>query len=338
MLHGTNIIAHIMSLSTWCTRPGLEIHSTMNHWLHTLAAQCGHIFRRLARSRPVSGEASEADAGNATLMPEQLWSRLLRRHSFLVPLNPDEARRLQALCMQFIRDKQFSAAGGHELDDEIIASIAVQATLPVLELGLGAYPEFSEIIVYPGEFLVERDIEDDHGVVHPTRETLSGEAWEGGPVILSWADASGDDADPLSSHGNNVVIHEFAHKLDMANGEVDGLPAFYRTLHGDLDAAAWCTALSAAHEDLIERIEALEAGFPKTLDPESDEALELYAKLPLDPYAATDPGEFFSVCAEAFFVDPERLTFAYPAVYDQLKRYFRQDPLQRLRTFARQSP
>lgn len=239
--------------------------------------------------------------------------------------------------MQFIRDKQFSAAGGHELDEEIITSIAVQAALPVLELGLEAYPTFSEIIVYPGEFLVERDVEDDHGVVHPTREVLSGEAWEDGPVILSWADASGDDPDSLGSAGSNVVIHEFAHKLDMSNGEVDGLPAFYRTLHGDLDAAAWCTALSAAHEDLIKRLDALEASFPKTLDPESDAALALYAKLPLDPYAATDPGEFFSVCTEVFFTDPERLQIAYPAVYDQLRQYFRQDPLQRLRTFARRS-
>jgi len=312
----------------------------MNHWLHTLAAQCRHLFRRLAGGRSLSGErsdASDTDGGNATLMPGQLWSRLLRRHPFLLFLTPEEVGRLQALCMRFIRDKQFSAAGGHELSEEIIASIAVQAVLPVLELGLDAYPEFSEIIVYPGEFLVERDVEDDHGVVHPTRETLSGEAWEGGPVILSWADASGDGLDPIGSHGSNVVIHEFAHKLDMSNGEVDGLPAFYRTLHADLDAAAWCTALSAAHEDLIERIDALEASFPKTLDPESDQARKLYAELPLDPYAATDAGEFFSVCSETFFVDPERLITAYPAVYEQLKQYFRQDPLQRLRTFARQS-
>jgi len=260
------------------------------------------------------------------------WARLCAHHDFLAVLTNDEITRLWSLSDQFIAGKQINAAGEHLLTDEIVTSIAIQACLPVLELGLQAYPDFDEIIVYPGGFMVERDITDEAGVVHHVREPLAGEAWEGGPVVLSWADAEGGTA------AGNVVIHEFAHKLDMGNGAVDGLPKFYRSLHAGLEAEHWCAVFDAALDDFTRRVDLLENSFPTDLDPESAHAQHLYATLPLDPYAAQDEGEFFSVCAEFFFVNPLRLAHGYPEVYELLKRYFRQDPAARLRSSVPQSP
>jgi Mlc titration factor MtfA (ptsG expression regulator) len=268
---------------------------------------------------------------HANPVPETLWPALCLRFPFLAPLSASEATRLRALCTEFVAGKQINSAGEHHLTDSMIACIAVQACLPVLELGLSAYPVFSEIIVYPGEFLVEREFIDEAGVVHRQREPLAGEAWEDGPVILSWEDVRGGAG--LDGEGN-VVIHEFVHKLDMSNGVVDGLPRFYRSVHPDLSTGEWSVAFETAWQDFNVRLERLETDFPADLDPESEQANALYASLPLDPYAATDPGEFFSVCAEVFFVDPERLNQAYPKVYDLLRRYFRQDPAARLRSSA----
>ncbi len=303
----------------------------MKHWLKRF------FFPWL---RPHRKTASEADATPVPEMPlvwarTDDWVKLRSRHPFLAALSDDESARLWRLCDEFIDSKQINAAGEHLLTDEIVTSIAIQACLPVLELGLQAYPDFDEIIVYPGEFMVEREIVDEAGVVHQVREALAGEAWEGGPVVLSWEDVAGLAGDSFPAMPDiapgNVVIHEFAHKLDMSNGAVDGLPRFYRSLHADLYAPQWCRTFDAALADFRKRVDDLENRLPHDLDPESQEASVWYAELPLDPYAAEDEGEFFSVCAEVFFVDPHRLAAAYPALYDLLKRYFRQDPGARLR-------
>lgn len=310
----------------------------MKHWLKP-------FFSSWLKPRrdPTAGSHATPVPGNPVQWARaEHWARLRARHDFLAALSDEESARLWRLCDAFIKDKQINAAGKHVLTDEIVTSIAVQACLPVLELGLQAYPDFAEIIVYPGEFMVEREIVDEAGVVHRVREALAGEAWEGGPVVLSWEDASGLPGDWHSNDADlpagNVVIHEFAHKLDMSNGAVDGLPRFYRSLHAGLDASNWCAVFDAALADFRMRLDDLEERLPRDLDPESDEASAWYAALPLDPYAAEDEGEFFSVCAEAFFVDPHRLAAAYPPLYDLLKCYFRQDPGARLRSSVPQSP
>ena len=141
--------------------------------------------------------------------------------------------------------------------------------------------------------------EDEDGVVHIGDDVLSGEAWEQGPVILAWSEieASG------RGEGFNVVVHEFVHKLDMLGGEADGVPP----LHGDMRVPEWVAAFDAAYDDLCDQLERGEEPW-------------------LDPYAAEDPAEFFAVCAEMFFDVPQRFRAEYPDVYDQLKRYFKQDP------------
>jgi hypothetical protein len=227
---------------------------------------------------------------------------VLAQLPFLRGLSSDEARRLRELAVLFLAEKQFSGARGFALDDAMRVSIAVQACLPILELGIARYDGWSEVIVYPGDFRVPVAETDDHGVVHEFHDERAGESWPGGPVVLSW-DAAAHATDM------SVVIHEFAHKLDMANGAADGMPP----LHADMDRRAWADAFRIAYE-----------GFCDAVDRDRETWL--------DPYAAEAPAEFFAVISEAFFEAPNETRRRYPDVYEQLRRFYRQDPAARLAT------
>jgi len=174
-----------------------------------------------------------------------------------------------------------------------------------------------------GEFLVPRETTDDAGVVHEYVEPIAGEAWDGGPLLLSWDDVLG------SSTGApyNVVIHEFTHKIDMLEGDANGVPPFDRRLHPTLETGRWTEILADAFERFNAELELIESELPPDIDPEDLEADPYYAHLPLDPYAAHSESEFFAVSSEAFFVDPARLRAAFPDWYAELAAFFRQDPL-----------
>jgi Mlc titration factor MtfA (ptsG expression regulator) len=256
------------------------------------------------------------------------WRALIASHGFLARLDDDERIRLRSLCGAFLDTKAINGAQGLVVDADIVASIVVQACLPILELGLSAYPRFEEIVVHPGDFVIEREIVDRDGIVHAWSEYAAGESWGDGPMVLSWeaAAVSGPRGRP-NADAFNVVIHEFAHKLDAGNDAIDGVPGFTRKLHAGLDARRWREVLEASLDDLAARVEEVERSIPRNVDPESMRADRYYAKLPLDAYAATDEAEFFSVSSEAFFVAPQRLADAYPDWYRLLATYYRQDPL-----------
>lgn len=243
-------------------------------------------------------------------LDETAWQEALSLPVF-AGLTVVEQERLQGLAQQLLDDKTFSAAGGAEVDDYVCTAIAAFAALPVLNLGAGWYSGWQEIIVYPGEFVPDREITDEHGVVHHVRHPMSGEAWEGGPLVLSWDDVTQSGL----GEGYNVVIHEFAHKLDMRNGAVDGLPA----LHSGLRTEDWAAAFGAAYADFCRRVDV-------------DEATEI------DPYAAESPAEFFAVLTEYFFEAPDLLARAYPHVYEQLRQYYLQNPLARMETTQDDTP
>ncbi|MFP5382130.1 MAG: zinc-dependent peptidase [Gammaproteobacteria bacterium] len=218
-------------------------------------------------------------------------------------LADDELQRLCEQASLLIAGKAFSAAGGAEVDDELQRVIAVQACLLTLNLDETSYDGWSEIILYPEEFLRDREEVDEAGVVHHSRDILAGESWHGGPLVLSLADVGMSG----QRDGFNVVLHEFAHKLDMLNGDANGFPP----LHRGMDAAAWARDFGAAYENLCTRVEAGE-------------------DTPIDPYATYDPGEFFAVLTEAFFETPHVVHAEYPAIYAQLRGFYRQHPLARL--------
>jgi hypothetical protein len=184
----------------------------------------------------------------------------------------------------------------------------------VLHLGLAPYSDFVEIVVYPAAFAVQRRVTDEDGIVHEYEDALAGEAMERGPVVLSWSDVVDVDPDaPI-----DVVIHEFAHKLDMSDGDADGVPPMPASRR-----ARWRAVLHDAYESFVRQVDAVEASLPPDVDPEDEAADAWYAGLPLDPYAATDVAEFFAVSAEAYFVDPAPLEQAFPEYHAMLAAYFR---------------
>lgn len=222
-----------------------------------------------------------------------------------------EARvQLLALARRLLEGKTFSPAMGAEPSGLEIAAIATQAALPILHLGADWYRGWSEVVLYPGEFAHEGYEVDEIGVEHHVRHVRTGEAWQGGPLVLAL------DAVHASGlcEGYNVVIHEFAHKLDMTSGSVNGLPA----LHGDMSAHEWAAAFGPAYEDFCRRVETMD-------NPDESE---------IDPYAAESPAEFFAVFSEYFFEWPDVVADTYPAVYEQLRRFYRQDPLERFNDLA----
>ena len=238
---------------------------------------------------------------------EARWRTLVLQMEFVRTLAPAELARLRDLVVLFLHEKQFAQAAGLELTDEMCWSIATQACILILNLDLEYYRGWSGVIVYPEQFVPRHQHVDDAGVVHEGDEPYAGEAWLGGPVVLSWADV----ADTGYADGVNVVIHEFAHKLDMLNGDANGFPP----LHADMDRSAWVRCMSAAYQDFCTRVDADEDTI-------------------IDPYAAESPGEFFAVMSEAFFELPDVVLDEYPEVYEQFRAFYRQDPVARLPALA----
>jgi len=231
-------------------------------------------------------------------IPLRTWHASVRHLQLLTHLDAQALAHLHELASLFLYHKTINAAGQFELTDAMRIAIAAQACVPILNLDLGYYSGWHEIIVYPDTFVVTHREQDAAGVVRERHRHLSGEAWGRGPVILSWADIES------SLPGSNVIVHEFAHKLDMLNGSANGMPP----LHRGMDRRTWTTAFSEAYENLREQCQ---QGHYTTID----------------PYATENPGEFFAVASEEFFSRPQTLREHFPAVYAQLCLFYRQQPL-----------
>lgn len=218
------------------------------------------------------------------------WNALLASSALFGRLPADEVPRLRALAERFLARKHFSAAAGHELTGAQRLAIAALACLPVLHRGFDWLDGWSQVIVYPGAFRATRTHHDeDTGVVTEFEDDLIGEAWEQGPLILSWADVAADLAQPFD--GFNVVVHEIAHKLDLLDGAMDGTPRLPRHLR----MRAWVEAMQPAYDALVRQVE------------RGRDTL-------IDPYAAESVEEYFAVVSELHFSDPATLRRAAPAV------------------------
>jgi Mlc titration factor MtfA (ptsG expression regulator) len=249
-------------------------------------------FRRWRRDRII------ARAG----LDPALWRHTLEQLPFLNGLTDDERERLRRTVILFLHSKSIHGAGGLELDAEMPLLIAAQACILILNLDIDYFEGWVEIIVYPDEFLPKIEYTDEDGIVHTDHAPRAGEAWLQGPVILSWADV----APRADGEGVNVVIHEFAHKLDMLNGDANGYPP----LHPGMSRQAWSGAFAAAYDNFCRRVDAGE-------------------EPAIDPYAAESPAEFFAVMSEAFFETPCAVLAECPEVYTQFKAFYRQDPATR---------
>jgi Mlc titration factor MtfA (ptsG expression regulator) len=243
-------------------------------------------------------------------LPDDEWHAALRELPFLDHYAASALARLRELTTLFLVEKSIvsgATTGNHvlEVTPHMRILIAVQACLLVLGRGasvtdaMADFDGWENVVVYPGDFPRTYDYEDEAGVVHRLDEPIAGESWYGGPVLLSWpAVAAGYDASGMA-----LVIHEFAHKIDMLDGEVDGIPPLAPSAR-----EAFRREVSAAYEDFCQRVDAGE-----------DTAI--------DPYAAELIDEFFAVSCEVFFAEPELLRSEYPAYFAQLQAYFHIDPI-----------
>ena len=239
-----------------------------------------------------------------------LWTQVVGRFSFLHQLSRSEQERLHQISSGFLASKEFHGACGFVITDDVAVTVAAQACLPLLHLGpadkvLDWYDDFVGIVIHPGGMLARRESTDEAGVVHRYREALSGEAMDGGPIALSWEDVAA--ADESAASGYNVVIHEFAHKLDLRDGALDGCPP----LPGRAQRQAWQSSMQRNYDEFRRMVNAA-SRFAGMVEP-----------VWLDDYAAESMAEFFAVTLEAYFVARE--TFAQHhgellALYDSFFR------------------
>ena len=227
------------------------------------------------------------------------WRSVMAASPLFRRLPASDQARLRVLATFLLHEKALEPVQGLMLTPAMRARLAGMVCLPVLNLGLRWYRDWHSIVVYPDLFIPERRHLDAAGVVHHERSVLEGEAWQQGPVILSWegVERAGMPA------GHNVVIHEMAHKLDMLNGEANGYPP----LHARMSRRTWSRVLSASYRRL--------------------EVAAVIGRAPLDTYALESPGEFFAVASETFFEAPRVLQAFDPDLYKQLCLFYRQQPV-----------
>jgi Mlc titration factor MtfA (ptsG expression regulator) len=199
---------------------------------------------------------------------------------------------LHRAMRRFLLDKRFVGCDGFEITDEVRHIIAAQACLLVCRREHAQFDGFTSVLVYPDAVVV--DVVDHDGEVEIVSEqTRAGESWAGGPVILSWADVeAGLD---VPNDGYNVVLHEFAHKLDEENETGEGLPLLWDAAQ----LASWAQVLGR-------EFAALSRGEGELLD----------------DYGAVSPAEFFAVVTEHFFEQGAALAAGHPALYAEFRRYY----------------
>jgi Mlc titration factor MtfA (ptsG expression regulator) len=244
------------------------------------------LFRRLRRP-PAS-------------IPDSLWQATRAFVPWLAALDAPREARLRELSARFLHEKTITPLGGLALDDAQRCTLAALCCLPLLEFGAEGLRGWSQLIVYPDAFRVNRTHVDAAGVLHEWQDELIGEAWDQGPLILSWADVVADCEDPRA--GFCVAVHEMAHKIDVLDGVLDGTPPLPRPWQRE-----WARDFQAAYDALAEQVDAGE-----------DTAI--------DGYAAEAPEEFFAVVSEYHFSDPQLLRDTMPAVAAHLQRMYGTSP------------
>jgi len=235
-------------------------------------------------------------------IPHHVWQNVTRRVLVLRALDAVQMAHLREMTTWFLDRKSITGAQGLEVTPSMRVAVAAQACLLILNLGVEHFDGWVEVILYPGAFRVKHAQMDAIGLVPNEASVLTGESWLRGPVILSWDDV---ERDSYHDHaGHNVVLHEFAHKLDGLTGVTNGMPPLRR----GMSRKRWAEALSGAYAALCLQVAAGEPAF-------------------INPYAATNPAEFFAVLSEYFFTAPDILKKECPSVYRQLALFYRQEPL-----------
>jgi Mlc titration factor MtfA (ptsG expression regulator) len=235
--------------------------------------------------------------------PDEWRRTLATRWPAWQQLGDDERAHLESLIQQFLATKRWEAARGFELTEAMQVLIAAQAVLLVLELDLDLYRYVRTIPVHRSTVVLHgQRTTGTAGLASSDTYAIDGQAHVNGPLVLSWSAVSIDARHP--ERGRNVVLHEFAHQLDMLDGIIDGTPP----MPDEALRERWV-------EVCTRELRALRRGRGGDL---------------LREYGAQDPGEFFAVATEAFFCRPAELAEEKPELYDLLAAYYRQDPRRRV--------
>lgn len=230
-------------------------------------------------------------------IPHHIWQKVTRRVLLLRRLDALQMAHLREMTTWFLDRKSITGAQGLEVTPSMKVAVAAQACLLILNLGVEYFDGWIEVILYPGAFRVNHAQMDAIGLVHDEASALTGESWLRGPLILSWDEVERDIFHRQSGH--NVVLHEFAHKLDGLNGVANGMPPLRR----GMSRKRWTEALSGAYDALCQQVAAGKPAF-------------------INPYAATSPAEFFAVLSEYFFTAPDILKNCCPTVHKQLTLFY----------------
>ena len=229
------------------------------------------------------------------------WRHILRQQWPIYRRLPTDLQlRLKKHIQLFLLEKKFVGCDGLEVNDEMRVLIAAQACLLTLKRPTPHYPDLSTILLYPQAFTVKTP-QASQGIVNEQAHVRLGESWSHGEVVLSWPHSQAGAVD--AEDGHNLVFHEFAHQLDQQTGQANGAPA----LPNAASYQAWSAHFSKAFEALRQQIAQQQPTF-------------------LDPYAATNPAEFFAVATETFFEKPHEFSQVYPAIYQLMREFYQLDP------------
>lgn len=242
-------------------------------------------------------------------IPLKLWHQAIQKMPIIKRYNSSQRMQIRLLASEILRIKHLIAIKGMVFTDEIKVIMATQAAIMVYGFeiankgsAISWLRNWNQIIVYPMPFLNGREnIVSPNGILVSQSGFESGETQYQGGIIIDWND---DKPHPLKAHANQVLMHEMAHKLDMLDGETNGHPP----LHADMNEREWFIAFENAFESLRQQL--IKGQKPS-----------------INPYAATNPAEFFAVSTEYFFEAPAVLKRVYPAVYKQLMLFYKQSPL-----------
>ena len=245
--------------------------------------------------------------------PEQ-WYRFLESNVRLWGCLDSDARRTLCDTLRIlIAEKSWEGCGGLEITEEIQVTTSAHAALLLIGIPHDYFPNVESILIYPTAFLVPRPRGRDTfnpisgrssgpgEVVTESHSPMLGEAWSHGPVILSWQDILSGGQN--RADGRNVVLHEFAHKLDLRDDSPDGVPRLANQAQYD----TWAEVMSAEYKALVDDIARGNASL-------------------LNRYGATNAAEFFAVATECFFERGREMRETHSRLYEVMKGFYRQDP------------
>jgi Mlc titration factor MtfA (ptsG expression regulator) len=253
-------------------------------------------------------------------LPDDWRARAVQAVTWFDPLVETEQELVGALADRLLREKHWEAAGGMVVTDDVRLTIALQASLLVLGLSYDHLRMASTIIVYPSTIVSRREVPGPAGTRSSGPTYLLGEASHGrGPVVVAWDTAEHNARHPHQGH--DVVLHEFAHKIDMLDGLADGAPRH----SSRIDQERWQRVCTAEYQAIRARREADRSRAMVATALGEDDPVPVERPVIRD-YAGTDPSEFFAVVTELFFTTPIALRDHNAELYDVFADYYRQDP------------